>query len=171
MEAIENVIDAWLIEKFTEQMGSSSAYTNTKLVQIETAILRTPKDWEAWNFPAMAISNRLVERDAGMHPLRLEKSITYLLTFVTNDTEGAAIVKSRTLLTRAERALLALHGSLNGIVNDYGERAKQLLFYKSPQSPHAGASRLRKYSDPKNASKWFVAQDISIVINTITGVS
>lgn len=169
-EAIENVIDTWLIEQFTAEMGSGSSYANNKLSQVETAILRSPKDWETWTFPALGISNRFVTRSAQMHPFALDKAITYLLTFVTYGTESAAIQASRTLLTRAEIALATIKGSVNSITNDYGEQCQQMIFYASREFGEAGSSRMRKYIDPTKAGKWFIAQDISVVITTTTGV-
>ncbi len=174
MEAIENVIDEWLITQFSGAMGSSSSYTTLKLKQIDTAILRTPKDWEAWIFPALGVSNRFVTRHPEGHMLSTEiaisKRITYLLTFVTYGTESTAIQTSRTLLARAEIALNAMRQAMGSLSNDYEEKVEKLTYYSTSEAPDAGSSRMRKYVDPTTSGKWFVAQDISVVFVTATGV-
>lgn len=174
MEAIENVLDDWLIEKFIQRMGSGSSYGTSKLTQVQTAILRAPRDWEEWTFPALGISNRFTYRTAQQHMMTtqvtLDKSIVYLLTFVTYGTESAAITQNRTLTTRAEIELNWMRQNLGGLTNTYNETVQQLIYYKSSLAPDAGMSRMRKYIDPKNSGKWFVAQDISVVFTTTTGV-
>lgn len=172
-EAIENVLDDWLITRFAAEMGSGSSYGASKLQTVQTAILRSPTDWQAWTFPAIGISNRFTYRTAEAHMMstqvRIDKRIVYLLTFVTHGTEADAITESRTLLTRAEIALNQMRQSLGGLTNDYGEVVQQLIYYQSKLAPEAGASRMRKYTDPKQSGKWFVAQDISVVFTTTTG--
>ena len=174
MEAIENVIDEWLITQFIGAMGSSSSYTTLKLKQVDTAILRNSKDWESWTFPALGISNRFVTRHPDGHigpeNIPISKRITYLLTFVTYGTESTAIQTSRTLLARAEIALNTMRQGMGSIFNIYEEKVEKLTYYSTSEAPEAGSSRMRKYIDPNASGKWFVAQDISVVFVTTTGV-
>ena len=174
-EAIENVIDPWLKTQFTTDMGRDSSYDTLKLATIDTGILRTPKDWEGWTLPALGYSNRNIVRTADQHigGYRVNKQITYVLSFIAYGTEQVSIQSSRTLLTRAELLLktLSTTTSLTGLTNDYGEVCNFISWFANSRTKEAGMSRLRKSIDPANAGKWFCAQDISIVFHTITGAS
>ena len=179
-EAIENVIDDWLRTKFIAEMGSGSSYGTLKLSYIDTGILRTPKDWESWTFPALGYSNRISLRTADQHiggVIHVSKPITYTLTFVTYGAQSEAIRSSRTLLARAEvlfNVLSTTSGALSSLVSDYNTRCTAISWFNGSRTQkekvEAGMSRLRSYIDPASANKWFCAQDFSVVFHCTTGV-
>jgi len=170
-EAIENVIDDWLISHFDNEMGATSSYTTLKLAQpTQTAILKTVESWKGWLTPSLGIANRYIFRAGVMHPHVLDKRIPYVLTFVTHGTQNQAIRNLRTILVRAENVLRALNGSgFGSLVNDGGERVNRATYFALKDDPNNGSSRIRVYPDPETKTAWFCAGDISVVFHTTTG--
>ena len=169
-EAIENVIDDWLIAYFDTQMGRDSDFTSLKLAQpSQTAILRTVEAWRGWTLPALGIANRLVFRAAVMHPSKLDKRIPYILTFVVKGTQSGVIRDARTLLLRAENILRAIPANeYTTLVSDGGERVQRCHLYALQTDGNNGSSRLRIYPNPDDKTGWYCAGDISIQFTTTT---
>ena len=180
-EAIENVIDGWLETQLIAHMGSGSSYSTLKLLEIDTAVLRTYPDWKDREFPCVGYTNTIAKRTADQHiggVIHVTKPIVYALTFVSSGTEVTAIQSARTLLARFEVMLNTLGttpGSLTSLVTDYNTRCNAISWFSGSRTQRegveAGASQLRRFKDPQNTSRFFGRQDISIVFHTITGVS
>jgi hypothetical protein len=172
MESIENVIDAWLVEKLTESIGTGSDYATLKVKRIEAAILRTQKDWESWTLPGIGIATRIEQWQADEHiggNIVLSNNIPYVLTIVVNGEEATAISNARTILARLKDALKTFHADVGALTTDTDEQVERVYFFKSRHAEDAGRIRLRKYDDVKNGGMKYIAIDLSVVITTIGG--
>lgn len=170
-EAIESVINPWMVEQFTSNMGSGSSYTNSKLASVKISVLSIPIDWKDWALPALAISHRFGEFDYQAHPFTLGNTIVYRLTFVTHGTQDQAIAEGEKLLYRGFKTLIAIKDSLNELSNDDGQRVNEMIFYKSGRAPvGTGAYQMRRFIDQDVKGKYFIAHDLNMAFLATTGV-
>lgn len=169
-EAIQNVINPFLITHFHEQMGSASSFATLKLAQRpRVAILRTQSTWRGWSLPALGLGNRTILRPEAAHPgARLTKVFPYILTFVVQGEQDQALESSATLLVRAETILRTLSTGQLNLVSDGGERVNRLLLTPNDFDRANGSSQIRTYLDTETRDKWYCAADISIQFTTTT---
>lgn len=176
-EYIEKAINAWLLSFFAAKMGQGSAVTTLKLEDIKIASLRSQRDWEGWQLPALGIANRLAYRTAAGHGggrVRLYRALPYLLTFVVMGDEQEIVADNlQTLLHRAESHFRNLtHADTATIQSADGEVFRGLRYYAATGDTdaerQAGLTRLRFYEDPRT-KKIYGAGDYSIAILTTTG--
>lgn len=169
-EAIQNVINPFLISHFDQEMGSASSFATLKLAQPpRVAILRTQSAWRGWSLPALGFGNRTILRPEAAHPgARLTKVFSYILTFVVQGDQDRALENSATLLVRAETILRALATSQLNLVSDGGERVNRLLLTPDKYDQSNGSSQIRTYLDTETRDKWYCAADISILFTTTT---